>query len=109
MAAPYITSDDAWMAGSSISYWAFIDLALAEDGDTIKYVTVTVQDEAEDPERHNKKFTITLADLNTAAKRVLDERLAAGYILSYIAERDIDAEALDVVFQIACFGKLIYG
>lgn len=108
-ANPYITSDDAWMTGSSIGYWANTEFVFAADRDTIKSVTVTVQDENEDPERHNKQFTLTLADLNKAAKRVLDEQLAGRYILEYIAGRDIDDSALDVVFQIACFGELIYG
>lgn len=114
MAEPYITSDDAFMAGSATNYWSDTRLVMKDEtvdilDQEVKAVKIRVQDENKDPRYHNKRFTLTLDDLNQAARKMLNEKLAASYTLGYIAQRDIDNPTLDVVIQIACFGKVVYG
>lgn len=60
-------------------------------------------------------YTIRAADAMAAAHKVVDKypnTRGAGYIRTAIKDNDpgmIDAEAADMIVQVACFGEIVYG
>lgn len=60
-------------------------------------------------EHQGRTFRVSVKALQRAADRVVHEKLANTSILTGIISDDIDADAADVIVQVAAFGKLIYG
>jgi hypothetical protein len=86
--------------------WEEIPVAVAYWGtaDRVDSATVVVTP-YDDPENAQ---AIVLGMLDVAIRRVLDmypETAAA----QYIRRQDIDAEAADVIAQVAAFGEIVYG
>jgi hypothetical protein len=86
-------------AYGAISYWARVTDYCDEAGKG----KITVQDMEQ-----GGTYTVTAGDMTKAARKVLElypKTAGAGYI----REDDIDAEAADMIFQVACFGEIVYG
>lgn len=98
-----------------INYWAHVKNYVAEFKDmgyTRNYASVTVIEDETGKEFHitMDKIDETVAQFNHPVKDLHDDCrkiVVAANILSDAA--DIDADAADWIFQVACFGKVIYG
>jgi len=80
-----------------INYWAHV-----VSYDDLRATVLDAEDEG------SKSVTVTAADMARAAKTVCamyPNTRGAGYI----RQDNIDAEAADMIFQVAAFGDIIYG
>lgn len=93
-------------AYGSIDYWATIRENVQINGSGY----MRLRDDED-----GTTYTIKAADALKAARKVLDlypNTRGAGYIRTALTENDpgmIDAEAADMIVQVACFGDIIYG
>lgn len=108
---PFITSDDAFMAGSAIGYWGFAQLRFVDpDVEVLDLVVTHVLVEVTEPSEFvGSHYDISVADLDDAAAKALDENLLGSTYAGYLAARDVDSPTLDAVIQVACFGRPIFG
>lgn len=95
---------------SGIYYWASViecDTTDVEGYDFPKRIVLI------DREDDGKPYTVTLNDIERAVHAITSgEVQVRSDIRSWIGSGDpgmVDAEAADVLVQVACFGKIVYG
>lgn len=81
-----------------INYWAEILAYTSADGRG----SVTLADEDGDV------YTVTAGQATEAARKVV-ELYPNTQGADYIRVNDIDAEAADMIVQVACYGEIVYG
>lgn len=92
-----------------ITYWATPE-GTQRDAEGLPTQTTLTSDEGD-----FEPLTVRCGDLVPAARAVLaayPKTQGAGYIRQALAENDpgmIDAEAADMIVQVAVFGEIIYG
>lgn len=105
-----------------INYWASRALVHTDDNDTVTGYDVT---EFDDTVGGGTTHTLSAADIRAAVWTIFagnvdgphDGSAVRGYIFEAIRRADddgldcgmIDADAADVIIQVACFNKVIYG
>lgn len=80
-----------------IGYWADVEAYSPANG------LATIRDAEE-----GHVFKLTAGELTAAAKKVV-ELYPTSIGAEYIRQEDIDAEAADMIVQVACFGEVVYG
>lgn len=96
------------MAGFGIGYWA-TDAEWDSDAQTY---TIFEDDEDNNPIRH----VLSYKNIEEAAEKIINGfsnlpngGWAANAVYSAWSADDVDAEAADIIIQVACFGEVIYG